>query len=209
MTRFAFLGGAVCLDFVNTVAWRRSAREERLSSYGDLLEWAFQARLLTRREYRGLRQTAARRDRDARIVLMRARRFREALYRVCDAIAGRRTVGVADLAAVNEEVSLSRARMRMAARAEHFEWEWIGDDQALESVMCRVAKSAMELLTTGDLSRIRRCESTDGCGWLFVDASRNRSRRWCDMRDCGNRAKVRRYYRTHRGSRSRKPQPTS
>ena len=61
-----------------------------------------------------------------------------------------------------------------------------------------VARSAAELLTSDRLDRLRQCESEKGCGWLFVDGSRNRSRRWCDMSDCGNRAKARRFHRRHR-----------
>ena len=48
-------------------------------------------------------------------------------------------------------------------------------------------------LTSEELDQVRECAGNT-CGWLFVDMSRNHSRHWCDMRDCGNRAKVRRYY---------------
>jgi len=49
------------------------------------------------------------------------------------------------------------------------------------------------LLTSSQrLNQVRQCRG-DNCGWLFVDGSKNHSRRWCDMRDCGNRAKVRRH----------------
>ena len=55
-----------------------------------------------------------------------------------------------------------------------------------------VASSAAELLTSAALEDTRECDS-EGCGWLFLDTSRSRRRRWCDMRDCGNLAKVRRF----------------
>jgi predicted RNA-binding Zn ribbon-like protein len=55
-----------------------------------------------------------------------------------------------------------------------------------------VARSAAELLQSEELGRVRRCDGED-CRWLFLDTSRSRNRRWCDMADCGNTAKVRRY----------------
>jgi predicted RNA-binding Zn ribbon-like protein len=204
MMRFAFLGGTLCLDFSNTVAWRGGDPEERLSSYDDLLEWAAQAGLLTRQQQTRLRNAAIRPKGDGNAVLARARRFREALYRVFSAVVNERAVAAQDLTVINEEADLAVARMRLVAREGRFEWEWIQDDDALDGMLWRVAKSATDLLTTGDLSRIRQCEGPGGCGWLFLDTTRNRSRRWCDMRDCGNRVKVGRYYRKHRGSRSGK-----
>ena len=64
----------------------------------------------------------------------------------------------------------------------------------LERVVWPVARSAADLLTSDLLSRVRRCEDDRGCGYLFIDTSRNRSRRWCSMESCGNRAKARRHY---------------
>jgi predicted RNA-binding Zn ribbon-like protein len=68
-------------------------------------------------------------------------------------------------------------------------WAPLADD-----VLAPVVWSAAELLTSGPLERVRECPGDDTCGWLFLDTSRNGSRRWCDMRTCGNRAKARRHY---------------
>ena len=57
-----------------------------------------------------------------------------------------------------------------------------------------VVQSAVDLMTSPELDRVGQCADDRGCGWLFVDTTKNRSRRWCDMRDCGNRAKARRHY---------------
>ena len=62
----------------------------------------------------------------------------------------------------------------------------------MEWVLWPIVQSAADLLTTESLDRVRLCKAED-CGCLFVDASKNRSRRWCAMSDCGNRAKVRRH----------------
>jgi predicted RNA-binding Zn ribbon-like protein len=56
-----------------------------------------------------------------------------------------------------------------------------------------IVDAAADLLVRGEPERIKTCGSAT-CGWLFLDLSRNRSRRWCDMKDCGNRAKARRHY---------------
>jgi len=72
-------------------------------------------------------------------------------------------------------------------------WLWAEGGKALDCVLWPIARSAADLLTEGPLGAIRRCEGK-GCGWLFLDTSRNRTRRWCDMRICGNRAKARRHH---------------
>jgi predicted RNA-binding Zn ribbon-like protein len=86
---------------------------------------------------------------------------------------------------------------RIHAHGEEFDWEWEFDESDPEQALAPIACSAAELLASSDLlHHLRRCEG-DNCGWLFLDSSRNHSRRWCDMRDCGNRAKVRRHRQKH------------
>ena len=75
--------------------------------------------------------------------------------------------------------------------------EFSGDEDALECMLCPVVRDAADLLTSRELERVGRC-ADERCGWLFVDTSRNRSRRWCSMESCGNRAKARRHYRKSR-----------
>jgi predicted RNA-binding Zn ribbon-like protein len=74
----------------------------------------------------------------------------------------------------------------------HFGWVWVGIEDDLTGFLWPVARAAAELLTSGQVVRLRECAG-DPCGWLFLDLSKNGSRRWCDMADCGNRAKARRY----------------
>jgi len=88
-------------------------------------------------------------------------------------------------------------RREVRPAGEGYTWVWKRTNAELDDVLAPVVESAAALLTSPDLSRVRECES-ETCGWLFIDRSRNRSRRWCDMTVCGNRAKVRRHYqRTH------------
>ena len=88
---------------------------------------------------------------------------------------------------------------RIGSEADSFTWEWTGDEAALDRMLWPVVGSAADLLTSEDLDRVGECQG-DGCGWLFIDMSRNHSRRWCDMGDCGNRAKARRHYRRKKAS---------
>ena len=83
---------------------------------------------------------------------------------------------------------------------ERFTWEWRPDEQRLDQLLWPVARSAVELLTTGDPRRIKVCENPYGCGWLFYDGSKNGSRRWCSMEGCGSQVKMRRQYAKRRAS---------
>jgi predicted RNA-binding Zn ribbon-like protein len=67
----------------------------------------------------------------------------------------------------------------------------------------RAAVAAYDLLFTADLDRLGRCPTEEGgCGWLFLDHSRNRSRRWCRMADCGAEVKARRLTERRRAART-------
>lgn len=88
----------------------------------------------------------------------------------------------------------------LVASPAGYRWAW-HDADSLESVLWPIIGSAADLLTSPELEKVKLC-AADDCGWLFIDGSRNRSRRWCDMSDCGNRAKARRYRRRHLGLQS-------
>jgi predicted RNA-binding Zn ribbon-like protein len=193
------LGGRLSLDYCNTVDWRTSAQpEELLTSYDDLVAWGQHTDSLTREHARLLLTEALRRPRDARAVLSRAIRLREAVYGVFLAVAHGLYPDPADLAALNAKLSDMLARSKVVQTGAGFAWEWAGAEHALDRLLWPVVHDAADLLISGDLDRIRECAGT-GCGWLFLDQSRNRSRRWCAMDDCGNRAKARRHYERKRG----------
>jgi predicted RNA-binding Zn ribbon-like protein len=208
------VGGRLCLDRINTVDGRKSDSPRRdshsvnsqllgdkLREYSDLVEWSRHSGIVTATEAERLIQASKRNAGEARVVLDRAIALREALYRICKAImTGRRPQRV-DLETVNDELLEARAHERLTHGPHGFIWEWVGGEAALDRMLWSIAHSGAELFTTGDLSRLREC-SAEECGWLFEDTSRNRSRQWCDMQDCGNLAKVRRY-RTRLRSRNK------
>jgi predicted RNA-binding Zn ribbon-like protein len=86
------------------------------------------------------------------------------------------------------------ARSRLIPIKNGFTWDTNGKKDELDWMLKPVVRSAAELLTSDELTRVKECADDKGCGWLFLDKSRNRSRRWCDMKDCGNRAKAKRFY---------------
>jgi predicted RNA-binding Zn ribbon-like protein len=192
------IGGRLCLDFANTVSWRtREQPHERLTRYADLVAWSQHAGIVTESEAHGLHQTAARHPAAAAEALGRAIVLREAIYRVISTLAEGCLSEETDVATLNGFLSEAMSRLQLVLTADGFAWSWAGDESSLEQVLWPVMRSAAELLTSGELSRVGICAG-DGCGWLFFDTSKNRSRRWCSMKDCGNRAKARRYHRRHR-----------
>jgi predicted RNA-binding Zn ribbon-like protein len=97
-----------------------------------------------------------------------------------------------DLTLLNQELTIARQHRQLVATADGFDWQWTASKRAIDRMLWAVAESAAQLLTIGELSRLKQCPG-ERCGWLFADTSRNRSRQWCIMEDCGNVAKVRRF----------------
>ena len=189
--------GQLCLDFANTAL----SEQQRtwLVSYPNLAAWGEQAGLLTTAEGDYLRQEAKRRPHDAAVALARAVELRDALLQIFAAIAAGRAVAAADLAILNERLALAQAGRQLVVAAQGFVWAWLPDSGVLDRLLWPVALAAAELLTAGELTRVKQCADAS-CGWLFIDTSRNRSRRWCAMSDCGNRAKARRFYQRSRSA---------
>lgn len=199
---FGIVGGHLCLDFANTVSWRKTAvHSDRLATYADLLSWARGVGVLTDAQGLRLIQESIRRPADADAVLAKAVRLREALHRIFSTISRRSEPSRQDLDIVNAAVTTALTKLRLVPRDGAFAWAWDADPHALDQVLWPVARSAVELLTSDRLDRIKEC-ADDRCGWLFLDTTKNRIRRWCSMSDCGNRAKVRRYYRRSRATSS-------
>ena len=189
--RFSEIGGALCLDFTNTAGREVTAVHEHLLGYADLLRWACQLELLDRARADRLASAATASPAEAEAVLARARELRETIYRIF--AAGVHGEGPArdDLERLNGALAEAMKRSRVAPRGEGFAWGWEESD-ALDCMLWPVLRSAAELLTSDGLARIKECGS-DTCEWLFLDTTKNRRRRWCEMSSCGNLAKVRRH----------------
>jgi predicted RNA-binding Zn ribbon-like protein len=185
--RLRIVGGDVAFDFVNTEDGDPPV--ECLRGYGDLVAWSVLVGLFSAEEGERLVGEANLRPEDAEAVYRDALRLRGALYGVFRILAEGGDVPERGLETLRgyEREALSRGKLVQGDRG--FSWEW-KDGRDLAGMLCPVAHAATQLLTSGDLDRLKLCA---GCYWVFLDASRNRSRRWCTMEVCGTDAKMRRY----------------
>jgi predicted RNA-binding Zn ribbon-like protein len=184
------VGGHLALDFANTVDDPLGpAPHDHAATYGDLVRWSLRVGMLDEQRAAQLRQAAEHRPETAEATLQRAHELREVLNEVFGAVAD----GVDDLATrwpllrpfAADAVSAAALDTGSAAHR----WSWPGVDD-LAVVLHPVAAAAADLLVSTDLGRVKRCGR---CPWLYVDRSKNRSRRWCDMADCGTAEKMGRY----------------
>ncbi len=188
-----FIGGALALDFTNTIGGtHRAPDHEHLQQYGDLVDFAVLGGAISREHARRVRTEADRHPLRAKVVLRRAIALREAMWRFFKSRAQGQPVQPADLALMNREIGEALGHARFVARDSDFIWGW-GDELSLERPLWPIARSAADVIGSSDASsQLRECAS-DTCEWLFLDRSRNHTRRWCDMNDCGGLAKVRRF----------------
>ncbi len=199
MGELALLGGALCLDFTNTAGWRGQPDSDTvLRDYEDLIAWTQHVGVLSARQSRSLLKQAAAGPARAKAVHRQAISLREALYRAFSSLAAERAAEAVDLATINAAVADAYRHLRLVPHGDGFAWDWHEAEGALELPIWIVARSAADLLVSPDVERVRECAG-ERCDWLFLDASRNRSRRWCDMAECGNRAKAQRNYARRRG----------
>jgi predicted RNA-binding Zn ribbon-like protein len=187
--------GWLCLDFANTVDWHASSHPvESIMNYFDLLEWSKQAGIVSDEVTNVLKRKAKEKTAEAQTILHEARELREAIYQIFSDTIRQHPAKQTDLNILNKAIAEMSSHLRLTHYDSGFSWNWDYNTESLDSILWPIVKSAVDLMTSEALQRVGQCADEQGCGWLFWDSSRNRSRRWCDMRDCGNRAKVRRYY---------------
>jgi predicted RNA-binding Zn ribbon-like protein len=195
------LGGAPCLDFVNSVENRAGhLPEDFLTSYADLVRWGEHAGLMDDATAARLLELAAEDEPAAREALQRALGLRAGLHRLFLAIAMRSRPDPSDLDHLRRAYADAISSATLVPEDERFGWDWRRDEKRLDQLLWPVARSAVELLIAGDLQRVKVCENPYGCGWLFYDGSKNGSRRWCSMEGCGSQVKMRRQYAKRRAA---------
>ncbi|MDQ2912702.1 MAG: CGNR zinc finger domain-containing protein [Chloroflexota bacterium] len=186
-------GGALALDFANTVGGTHvSPTHDHLRDYGDIARFAVLAGGLEPAVAKRLAQRAERDPRRAAAVYELGIVLREAIWAVFSALASGEAPRDADLALIGDAAAAGAARSRLVYDRDGVGWSLPSDGDELERPLWDIARSAADLLTSAESDRVKECASTT-CEWVFLDKSRNRSRRWCDMSDCGNRAKARRF----------------
>jgi predicted RNA-binding Zn ribbon-like protein len=189
------VGGRACFDFTNTTSGRGGRQLEHMTRAARLVDWARHAGVIDAAEHRRIRACLA----SAPLFTQDALALREGLYRLFSAIAAQRAPDPADVALLNRWVERSYGHVAVVpepgpAKPGGFALGWRSEPATPETILYRMVRSAVDVLTRDPPERIKQCTGRD-CGFLFFDATRNNSRRWCEMALCGNRAKAQRAYR--------------
>ena len=182
------------MDFANTLDWHASHNPvESLNNYDDLIECSAERGIVPGDAKDVLLRKAEERPIEAQAALEKAREIREKIYQILSDTAHGRPIKTTDLKGFNKALASMLSHSRLAPYEGGLRWDWDSHPDKLDSVIWPVVRSAVDVMTSEAIKRVGQC-ADEKCGWLFWDSSRNRSRRWCDMSDCGNRAKVRRFY---------------
>ena len=194
---FQLVGGHPALDLVNTLDWRfrEEGTEELLTSYVDVLSFAEQSELLTAAEVRRL-ERAPGTEQDRRAWLSAVRALREALAEVLYARLDEKKPADAAVRTLERFFKQAQAGRTLRWGGDGFEWGWLAAGADHDLALLKLAQSAEELVTGEKIDQLRACAKPD-CRWLFLDTSKNHTRRWCDMKLCGNRMKARRFKALH------------
>lgn len=183
------VGGALALDFANSVSGRGTARQiENLLDYEDLLRWAVFNEVLTAEAAENLTARSSADERAA--AFAQTVRLRELLHRVFDPIARREPADAAALQELAEQGHAAWQGASLVPAGGRFAWRFPAPDRSAAALLQPIVRSALEVLTRHDLGRLKACPGLH-CGWLFLDATKNASRVWCEMEVCGIRAKLR------------------
>lgn len=193
-------GGALSLDFVNTLDWRgREQPVETLHHYADLLRFSLASGSIESRQAHALLAWAIRHPKRSARALERAKDTREAMALLLKAVSKGDSLPPAALRRLEKDALEAAAARVLAPMAGGAKWQWAEGDPDPELPRWAAALDAARVLTMEGRAPIRECEGSQ-CGWFFLDESRNRRRRWCSMEACGNRAKAQRFYRRKRAT---------
>jgi predicted RNA-binding Zn ribbon-like protein len=180
------------LAFINTLSARPTgAPVERLGSYEALVTWAREQHLVSAAAADRLVAESRKHPHLASAVLARARSFREALNGLAEAIDSGRQPHADVLHTISQCLANAYANGRLVPHEGALQWIASADDD-LDRVVWEIGRAAGRLVVSDRLGRLRACAASD-CGWWFADETKNRSRRWCDMKTCGNREKIKRF----------------
>ena len=194
------VGGTLSADFVNTLDWRlRKEPREGLTTYKDLLRWAWSAGLLKAPETHALLDWADAHPKAAARELAYGIELREAIALLFDAVQHGTRLPLDPLAFLTAACRRSASDRSLEPSGQFAVWARAEGSPPPRRPAWIVAENAASLLTSADRERLSQCRDAE-CGWYFLDTSKNRSRRWCTMEGCGNRNKARTFYRRARRS---------
>lgn len=186
-------GGCLCFDFINTVHNRKEAGKPRdyLKEYHDLTILGKRVEMMSLKRLKKLSAHAKANPAKAEEVLKEMKEVRELFYSFFSAIAAGEKVKARDLKSFNHYLSESLSNLRFVTESKDLQLAWRSDEPYLKEPLWRIMKSAYDILNEEPFDRIKECEL---CGWIFLDESKNKSRRWCSMQTCGSIHKSKKYY---------------
>jgi predicted RNA-binding Zn ribbon-like protein len=189
----------LCLNYANTLSWRGSGRPlEKLHDLADILRWTEHSGVVRPAAFRQLRRWSRHHQAGAAELFAQSIAIRETMFRIFSAIAVGDPVAAKDFVVLRTALANAPSRHQLARSGERCGWRVEVGEPAVASVLAPVLWSAADLMLNAPSRPIRRCANAE-CLWLFIDQSKNSTRRWCDMNSCGNRAKARRHYAKIRG----------
>lgn len=189
MAKFSHISGDRMLDLINTVEWRLGGpqREEDLTSYSLMLTWCQESGVIDASEQKLLLALAEKNPHSAANELDKVITLRENTYEAL--FHGDAAAAAALTAAYRKAIAAATL-----VRGENgTSWSWEDQTTALDLPRHRITRDLIELLKRDDLDRLDQCEDAT-CGWVYLDTSPRRNRRWCVTRDCGDRNRSRAYY---------------
>lgn len=180
------IGGVLCLDFANTLYGHDESIHEYLLDYRDLVLWCRHAGILNPAEAEELLSKWEQAPVESEAVFRQAIQLREIIHRIFASLAHDGFPPETDLDQLHQNWLDSQVHSKLIRTETGFAMGW-ENGYAMDSMLWRITGSAVDLLTTNELGRVKQCGR---CDWLFVDRSRNQARRWCSMSACGNRVKM-------------------
>ena len=195
--QYELIAGHSALDLVNTLDWRfrDGNSEELLDSYRNLLRFLEQSKLLTPGQTSRIARGVS--ERDTARVLEAVRELREAIAEVLYAMLDRRKPAAASINTLEACFKAASKHQNLRWSDSSLIWNFPLTANPPDLPLWLLSLSASSLLTSNEIERVRACDNPE-CRWLFLDTSKNHTRRWCDMKICGNRMKARRFKAQHR-----------
>ena len=205
--RFDLSGGRLCLDFANTRRYKDPPRED-IPTFADFMAWSEAAAALSPAQARELASEGSAHAEEAAAVMQRMQALRLAIYRTFSAVAADQEPPGEALVVLGRAAAEASVHQRLVFHDGRVHLEVPPESRALDRVLWAIARDAVDLLLSDFRSSVRECD-LETCAWLFLDRSRNQSRRWCDMKVCGNRSKARRHQAKQKKGRAKGPSPAS
>jgi predicted RNA-binding Zn ribbon-like protein len=197
---YLFVGNHPCLDFINTELMLDGQPRDLLATYADVIVWAVQAKLLTPAEADAIERQSGKQAKPADL-LEQTREFRSVLHNMVERIAAGKAVPQSAVGAINDALRARVGYPQVTRRKGRFERSYQVEREGGVHMLALLAESAADLLTTCNLSLIKKCQNPV-CVLFFYDTTKNHTRHWCSMSLCGNRHKVAAHYRRHRKEQS-------